>query len=64
MDNFLDRLTLEGAGSQTCDRGTDKEIREKRNFFVNSFVPKNFQRKIFLGHTPKKSLCTHHYEKI
>ena len=29
--------------SDTFLGGTDKEIREKRNFFVNRSVPKNFQ---------------------
>ena len=87
MDNFADRLTLEGTGGQTDDTrstlvppwkvwsitvqtsywegqwhqncgytspilffgGTDKEISEKRNFFVNRSVPKNFNGKIFRG---------------
>ena len=60
MENFSDRLTLEGAGGQTSDRGTDKEIREKRNFSVNRSVTKNFQWENFPGPTPRKSLCTQH----
>ena len=42
---------------------TDTELREKRNFFVNRSVPKNFRWENFLGHTPKKSLRTQHSEK-
>ena len=98
MDNFSDRLTLEGAGGRTGDTrstfgvplkslgykrsnqllwrlvasklwvnelhtffwGTDKEIREKRNFFVNCSLPKNFQWENFSGHAPRKSLRTQH----
>ena len=38
--------------------GKDKEIREKRNFFVNCSVPENFQHEIFLGQVPTESLRT------
>ena len=44
--------------------GTDKEIREKRNFFVNSSVPKNFQRENFLGQVPTESLGTQDSENV
>ena len=42
---------------------TDTELREKRNFFVNRSVPKNFQWENFLGHTTSKSLRAQHTEK-
>ena len=88
MENFSDRLTLEGAGGQTdhtrstfrpppakvwgvmvqnrlvasklCVHepdtffwGADKEISEKRNFFVNGSIPEmgKFQR-LFKAHEP------------
>ena len=44
--------------------GTDKEIREKRNFFINRPVPKKFLWENFLGHPPRKSLRTHHSDKM
>ena len=34
--------------------GKDKEIREKRNFFINRPVPKKFLWENFLGHPPRK----------
>ena len=42
----------------------DTEISEKRNFFVNRFVPENFQREIFLGQVPTESLRTQDSENV
>ena len=44
--------------------GTDKEISEKRNFFVNCSVPKNFQRENFSGQVPTESLRTQDSENV
>ena len=41
-----------------------REIREKRNFFVNRSVPKNFQRENFLGQVPTESLRTQDSENV
>ena len=41
----------------------DKEIREKRNFFVNRSVRKNVQWKKFSGRTHRKSLRTQDSKK-
>ena len=44
--------------------GTDKEIRENRNFFVNRSVPENFQRENFSGQVPTESLRTQDSENV
>ena len=69
MDNFSDRP--EGRLHQNCGYtspilffGTDKEISEKRNFFVNRSVPENFQRKKFSGQVPTESLRTQDSENV
>ena len=41
-----------------------REISEKRNFFVNRSVPKNFQREIFSGQVPTESLRTQDSENV
>ena len=42
----------------------DTEISEKWNFFVNRFVPENFQQEIFLGLLPTESLRTQDSENV
>ena len=42
----------------------DTEISEKWNFFVNSSVPENIQREIFLGQVPTESLRTQDSENL
>ena len=44
--------------------GTDKEISEKRNFFVNRSVPEHFQWENFLGQVPTESLRTQDSENV
>ena len=44
--------------------GTDKEISEKRNFFVNCSIPKNFQRENFPGQVATESLRTKDSENL
>ena len=41
-----------------------REISEKRNFFVNRSVPKNFQQENFLGQVPTESLRTQDSENV
>ena len=41
-----------------------REISEKRNFFVNLSIPKNFQPEIFLGQVPTESLHTQDSENV
>ena len=51
-------IKIEGTRAQYFFWGTDKEISEKRNFFVNRSVTENFQRKNFSGQVPVESLRT------
>ena len=44
--------------------GADKEISEKRNFFVNCSVPENFQWENFSGQVPTESLRTQDSENV
>ena len=42
----------------------DTEISEKRNFFVNRSVPKNFQQENFSGQVATESLRTQESENL
>ena len=44
--------------------GTDKEIRKKRNFFVNRSVPENFQWEIFFGESTNRILAHLEFGKL
>ena len=47
-----------GTRADTFLGGMDKEISEKRDFFVHRSVSENFQWEIFLGQVPTESLGT------
>ena len=53
-----------GTRARTFFWGTDKEISEKRNFFVNRSVPENFQKENFSGQVPSESLRTQDSENL
>ena len=57
------RIAKKSEHRQPLFLGTDKEISEKRNFFVNRPVPENFQWEIFSGQVPTESLRTQDSEK-
>ena len=44
--------------------GTDKEFREKLNFFIYCSVPENFQMENFSGQVPTESLRTQGSENV
>ena len=47
-----------GTRADTFFGGMDKEISEKRDFFVHRSVSENFQWEIFSGQVPTESLGT------
>ena len=53
-----------GTRADTFFGGMDKEISEKRDFFVHRSVSENFQWEIFSGLVPMRSLRTQDSENV